>query len=190
MIYAVCRYIRVRNIKYTKHLFYIVWRTGKKHILTPHDGPCHIGLRGIRTYDHPFASPELYHCVMGVNWFDGYFLGGRLCRETIIFGKCKTAVLISGILGVGQPISTNGLDVVRWNMNAVLPSVIFYYDDGCLVRNATKLFLAWFMVLNVVLHRGVFYYEYWYYDKPHIMTKSIYANKYRTFWNIYHIYWF
>ena len=48
---------------FSKHLFYVVWRTGTNPILT-HDCRRQFGLSGIRTYVHPYASPELYHCGM------------------------------------------------------------------------------------------------------------------------------
>ena len=34
-----------------------------KAVLTPHNGWRQFDLSGIRTYDHPHARPELYHCA-------------------------------------------------------------------------------------------------------------------------------
>ena len=47
----------------SEDLLYVVWRTGMTPILTPHDGRRQFGLSGMRTCDHPHASPELYHCA-------------------------------------------------------------------------------------------------------------------------------
>ena len=57
---------------FSEHLFYVVWRTGTKPILTPHDGRCQFGLSGIRTCDHPHANPELYYCAMGASLNHGH----------------------------------------------------------------------------------------------------------------------
>ena len=58
----------VLKIIFSKHLFYVVWRTGTKPVLTPYDGRRQFELSGIRTYDHPYASPELYHCATDANF--------------------------------------------------------------------------------------------------------------------------
>ena len=52
---------------FSKHLFYVVWRTGTRSILTSHDGRHLFSLSGIRTCDHPHASPEFYHRAMGAD---------------------------------------------------------------------------------------------------------------------------
>ena len=58
---------------FTKYLFNVVWRTGTKPISNPHDGRRPFGLIGIRTYDHPHVSPELYHCVTGADYSTFYW---------------------------------------------------------------------------------------------------------------------
>ena len=56
-------------------------------MLTPHNGHHHIGLNGIRTCDHLYVSPKLYH----------YATGSRVIYSQI------TRVL----LGMGQGMSTD-----------------------------------------------------------------------------------
>ena len=53
--------------------------------LTPHDGRCPVGLSGIQTYDHPHASPELYHCVTGTKSWLNYVMLDLLYRFLITF---------------------------------------------------------------------------------------------------------
>ena len=43
---------------------------GTKPMLTPYDGQCHIGLSGIRTYNHMHTIPELSHCDTGAHFFN------------------------------------------------------------------------------------------------------------------------
>ena len=52
---------------FSKPLFYVVWRTGTKPLLTLYDGRRQFDFSGIQTYDHPHASPELYHCAKGAD---------------------------------------------------------------------------------------------------------------------------
>ena len=47
------------RVLFSKHLVYVVWNAGM--MPTPHDSRLKFGLSGVRTYDHPHASPEIYH---------------------------------------------------------------------------------------------------------------------------------
>ena len=50
----------------SNNLFYVVWRTGTKPIVTPHDSRRYFCLSGNRTYKHPHTSPVLY-CACQIN---------------------------------------------------------------------------------------------------------------------------
>ena len=49
------------------YLFFLVWKTGTRPILTHHNGQLQFGLNRILKYDHPYATPELQHCATGAH---------------------------------------------------------------------------------------------------------------------------
>ena len=49
-----------------KHLFYVIWRTGTKPILTLHGSRHQFSWSGILTYNLPHASPMFYHFETGI----------------------------------------------------------------------------------------------------------------------------
>ena len=66
-----------------EYLFYVVWRTGTKPILTPYNGRRQISLSGIRTCDHPHATPELYHCATDADIFNILLILGHSTGRSI-----------------------------------------------------------------------------------------------------------
>ena len=60
------------NIFSRIYLFIFNLERGTKPMLTPHNSQYQFSLSGIRTYDHPHASPKLYHCYwrqQNVLWY-------------------------------------------------------------------------------------------------------------------------